>query len=183
MERRIALKNLALILGGAALLPSCLGNNTKNSIKLNHFSVDPDLLNLVNLITDTIIPKTKTLGAVDLNLKDFVFLMLDDCYPADDHRKFFKGAQQFNDAVEKQHGKAFDDCNRTERENFLISIEQASEQQPEELQYFYRFVKENTVFGYRESKYFLTEIKPYKLIPGPYTAYYAVRKLDHVEFN
>ena len=42
---------------------------------------------------------------------------------------------------------------------------------------FYHTVKGLTVFGYTNSKYFMTQQVVYELVPGRYNAYYPVSKL------
>ncbi len=70
MDRRTAIRNLALVIGGAALLPACTKQNPIAHFK--HFDISLDQQNLVTDMAETIIPKTSTPGATDLNLDKFV---------------------------------------------------------------------------------------------------------------
>jgi len=193
MNRRVVIKNLALVLAGSALLPSCIPGK-KPAIALKNISMDADQENLVADIAETIIPKTSTPGAKDLNLHLFVLKMLDDCHTKEDQQAFVKGMAEFNDLTKKIAGKSFADCSVTERENILKSFEKKGpEVKPgpmgkknkiqgfangysKELNTFYGIIKGETVNGYTNSKYFMTKQLVYELVPGRYNAWYPAKK-------
>src|ERR1700693_5168461 len=105
MNRRTVIKNLALVIGGAALLPSCLRHNGGPSIHLKHLNISADQENLIGDVCETIIPKTDTPGAKGLNLHLFVLKMLDDCYKKKDQQAFMAGLVEFTDLVKKRYNK------------------------------------------------------------------------------
>jgi gluconate 2-dehydrogenase subunit 3-like protein len=182
MDRRTALKNLAFVIGSAALLPYCTEHNPVAHFK--SFDVTGDQESLVADIAETIIPKTSTPGAKDLNLDKFIWLMLDDCTKKDDQKAFFKGMGEFNDLTKKTYNKSFADLDKKQKEELLNTFEKKKGAKPDaandnkyskELQGFYGTVKGLTVFGYTESKYFLTKEIVYELIPGRYNARFPVK--------
>src|ERR1700694_4840441 len=124
MNRRTVIKNLALVIGGAALLPSCVKNSGGPSIHLKHLNISADQENLIGDVCETIIPKTNTPGAKDLNLHLFVLKMLDDCYKKADQQAFLVGLGQFNDLVKKKCDRSFSDLDVKQREAFLNYIEE-----------------------------------------------------------
>src|SRR5579863_961320 len=126
MDRRTALKNLALVIGSAALLPRCTSTNPVAHFK--NFDVTNDQQSLVLDMAETIIPKTTTPGATDLGLDKFIWLMLDDCTKKDDQKAFFKGMAEFNDLVKKTYNKDFADCTKEEKLSLLKTFE--SEKKP-----------------------------------------------------
>ncbi len=73
MDRRSALRNLALVIGSAAILPRCTFKSPV--VHHIHFDVTMDQETLVADMAETIIPKTTTPGAKELNLDQFVWLM------------------------------------------------------------------------------------------------------------
>ncbi|MDN3579259.1 gluconate 2-dehydrogenase subunit 3 family protein [Mucilaginibacter flavus] len=174
MHRRTAIRNLALIIGGAALLPACMQEKGKPSIALKNVDLNADQEKLVGDIAETIIPKTSTPGAKDLGLHLFVLKMLDDCYKKDDQQAFITGAGQFTDAVSKKYDKLFADLSAKQREEMLLSIEADKDPKsttfPKELKTFYGIIKGQTVNGYTNSKYFMTRQVVYELVPGRYNA-------------
>jgi hypothetical protein len=174
MHRRTVIKNLALIIGGAALLPACDRKEGKASVSLKNLDISADQEKLVGDIAETIIPKTTTPGARDLNLHLFVFKMLDDCYKKEDQQAFMTGMGQFTDIVKNKYGKAFSDLSQKQHEEILLNIEQDKNERstanPKELKSFYGIIKGQTVNGYVNSKYFMTKQVVYELVPGRYNA-------------
>ena len=105
MDRRTAIRNLAIVIGGAALLPACTKHNPIAHFK--HFDIDLDQQTLITDIAETIIPKTNTPGATDLNLYGFIMKMLDDCSKKEDQQAFLKGMGEFNTVPQKLFKKDF----------------------------------------------------------------------------
>jgi hypothetical protein len=203
MDRRTVIKNLALILGGAALLPACSQDKAKSKVALKNIDITADQEQLIGDVSETVIPKTKTPGAKDLMLHLFVLKMVDDCYRKQEQETFITGIGQFNDAVLKQYGKTFNQLDAKIREAFLLDIEKEAKiysektsaaggkktpagassvisKYPGELQAFYFIVKNQTINGYTNSKYFLTKEVVYELVPGRYNAHFPYKQKQAV---
>jgi len=174
MHRRTVIKNLALIIGGAAILPACHLIGGKASVTLKNIAICADQEKLVGDISETIIPKTNTPGAKELNLHLFVFKMLDDCYKKEDQQAFITGMGQFAGIVKNKYDKSFSDLSRKQREEMLLRIENDKDEKstlnPKDLKTFYGIIKNQTVKGYITSKYFMTKQVVYELVPGRYNA-------------
>ena len=108
MNRRIAIRNMALILGSAAVLPSCLSDKGKPVVQLKHLKIDADQEKLVNNLAETILPKTDTPGEMDLGINLFVFKMIDDCYDKEHQADFIAGLSDFAAEAKKQLDYWFD---------------------------------------------------------------------------
>ena len=175
MDRRTAIQNLALVIGGAVLLPHCTKQNPV--VHFKHFDIALDQQTLITDMAETIIPKTTTPGATDLKLYDFIMKMVDDCSTKEDQATFLKGLGEFNDATKKINSKSFADCNAQERLTILNTFEKKDNKYSKELQQFYGTVKGLTTFGYTESKYFMTKEVVYELVPGRYNAWKPVKNL------
>ena len=182
MDRRSALKNLAIVIGGTVLLPRCTSHNPV--AHFTSFDVSYDQQSLVHDMAETIIPKTSTPGASELELDKFIWLMLDDCTKKDDQKAFYKGMDEFSDLVKKTYNKDFADCTKEEKLSLLKTFEKkpGDKKDPKpaysyskELNGFFSTVKGLTVFGYTESKYFMTKEIVYELVPGRYNAMYPVK--------
>ena len=190
MNRRIAIRNMALILGSVAVLPSCLNDKGKPVIALKFLKLDTGQENIVNNLTETILPKTSTPGAMDLGINLFVFKMIDDCFDKKQQDDFMAGLKEFADAADKKYGKSFNEISVQERTQFISDIETQmkvqntpkqpgkvkDKQEPSKLNMFYQMVKGQTVFGYTTSKYFMTKQVVYELVPGRYNAMFPVKK-------
>jgi hypothetical protein len=202
MNRRSVIKNLALIVGGAVLLPSCVHKDGASYIQLKHINIDADQQSLIADLAETIIPKTNTPGAKDLNLPAFVLKMVDDCYNKKDQQVFLTGLNQFNEMVKSKHSSSFSELDVKQREELLNSFEksikpvkepsksvkpvgdaQKSVEAPKKkpdippLNFFYGAVKQQTIFGYTNSQFFMTKEIVYELIPGRYNAHFPVKNL------
>jgi hypothetical protein len=175
---------MALILGSAAVLPSCLNDKGKPVVQLKHLKIDADQETLVNNLTETILPKTDTPGAGELGINLFVFKMIDDCEDAEHQKDFITGLGDFADAAKKEMGKSFNESTVKERAAFVSGIDKKSRDKgykdSTKLMTFYGMVKQQTVFGYTTSKYFMTKQIVYELVPGRYNAYYPVKKISAV---
>ena len=202
MNRRAVIKNLTFVFGGAVLLPSCLKHDNKTSIQLKHLDLNGDQEQMIADICETIIPKTATPGARDLNLHLFVMMMLDDCYKKSDQKAFIAGMGQFDDMVKTQYSHSFSDLAVKDREAALNTLEKsiktagnpaksikpvgdsqkslpapAKKQDIPPLHLFYSAIKQQTIFGYTNSKYFMTKQVIYELVPGRYNPHFPVSKL------
>src|ERR1700749_4407209 len=125
MDRRTVIKNLALVVGGAVLLPSCLRKDGTSYVQLKHITLDGDQQQLIADVADTIIPKTTTPGAKDLNLPAFVLKMVDDCYKKKDQQTFITGLSQFDDMVKKKYNNSFSDLTAADREAVLTALDKS----------------------------------------------------------
>jgi len=165
INRRTAIRQLALISAGAALLPSCFHEQTGKDISFGHFKVSDDEQQLLEKLTTTLIPTTDTPGAKEVSADRFVWKMLDDCATSDDRSKFLNGLQQFDAAAKARGGKPFAQLEPGGCEALLSAIE-AKKLQDEELNFFYSTTKRLTILAYSSSQYFLTKVQVYELVPG-----------------
>jgi hypothetical protein len=203
MNRRTVIKNLALIIGGATLLPACSQDKAKSKVALKNIDITADQEQLIGDISETVIPKTTTPGAKDLLLHLFVLKMLDDCYNKEDQRVFVTGMGHFADQSQKLYSKTFDQLDAKIREAFLLDIEKEGRAEDEaarksgdkkdaapafplagkyspELKKFYGIVKRQTINGYTNSKYFMTNQVVYELVPGRYNAHFPYKQKQAV---
>lgn len=195
MNRRAVIKNLALVIGSATLLPSCLKNGGTPVVALKHLNINADQENLIGDVCETIIPKTNTPGAKDLNVHLFVLKMLDDCYTKKDQKTIVSGLVEFDSMVQKKYNQSFGNLNEKDRVAVLTGIEESAKKQnkakvpagrntkPQKtvdanpLFAFYWAVKQQTLFGYTTSQYFMTKQIVYELVPGRYNAHFPVKNL------
>ena len=116
-------------------------------------------------LAETLIPKTNTPGAKDLGLQHFIIKMVEDCGDEDQQRIFGQGMVKFNSTFRDEYELDFMKASATERSAFLKQIE---EEKFPELSEFYSLVKNLTIRGYTNSKFYMTEVVPYELVPGRY---------------
>ena len=165
ITRRTAIRRLALISAGAALLPSCLQDESGKAGRYRNFTVDKDQERLLEELTVTLIPSSDTPGAKEIAAHLFVWKMLDDCAPPGDSAKFLRGMHLFDAAARQMGGKSFALLEPGARERLLQAIE--SGKLPDgDLKFFYSTAKRLTILAYSSSQYFLTRVQVYELVPG-----------------
>lgn len=166
MNRRTAIRNVVIISAGAAILPSCQ-HADKISLNLNHLAITGSQEKLLAALSETIIPTTSNfVGAKELKSHEFALIMIDDCASPEDQKKFTDGLVAFEDFCKKKWERAFENCTTEQRNELVTSIEQ-KKNIPETVAGFYGIVKGYTVQSFTSSKVFMTEIRKYKLVPGP----------------
>ncbi|WP_134089363.1 gluconate 2-dehydrogenase subunit 3 family protein [Olivibacter sp. XZL3] len=174
MKRRAAIKSLFIIAGGIAILPSCSGEAGKASIELSNLDITAVQENLLAEVTETILPKTSSPGAKDLNLHLFVLKMVDDCHSKSDQESFVKGLNSLNSFAKEKFSSEFKELSSAQRIQLLQNLE-ANEAETDS-QRFYGITKRRTIQGFLNSKYVMKDLKQYELIPGKYNGYSAVQK-------
>lgn len=175
MDRRSSLKTLIILSAGTALLPSCLQEDKKPSVALTNFKISGRDEEIVSALCESIIPKTSTPGAEGVGAYPFALMMVDDCYSPDDQQKFTKSLKAFDDFSKKTVNKTFVKATPAEREKVLKSIE-AKKDIPENVSFFYGNMKRLTLEAFTQSKYYLTNVQVYELVPGKFYGCVPVKK-------
>jgi Gluconate 2-dehydrogenase subunit 3 len=167
VNRRHAIKQFLFVSAGVALLPSCMQQTSKASVILKNLAIDGSQEKMLAELSETIIPATDTPGAKDISAHLFVLKMMDDCYSKEDQQKFIRGMEAFNTQCKTASGHSFIDCTPEQRNTYLDKIEKDSKSVADQ-HFFYNTVKRLTIQAYTSSKFYLTKINVYKLVPGPY---------------
>lgn len=174
MERRLVIKQVLILAGGMALLPSCLRHKGKSTIALTHIDLDLEEEKLLEEIAETIIPTTNTPGAKSLKLHLFALKMLDDCYEKTAQDKFIQGLQQFKELLLEKYDTSFEKLSPAERESALLPLED-QQSRPDPATTFYRIFKEQLINGYLNSQYVMQKLVIYEMIPGRCNGYFPVK--------
>ncbi len=177
MQRRSAIRNLAVITGGFMFLPSCKSTPGKASVSLKNIKIDADQEKLLAEIASTIIPATETPGAKEVGAHLFVLKMLDDMYEKEIQQNFITGLNYLDADTKKQFDQTFANCSLDQKQKVLLGIE-SKKGYSKEVFDFYDIMKQRTIEGYLNSKYVMTNIIKYELIPShKYDGYYPVKNL------
>jgi hypothetical protein len=167
INRRHAIKQFLFVSAGIALIPSCMQDKSKASVILKNLVIDNRQEKLLAELSETIIPVTDTPGAKDISAHLFVLKMIDDCYGKEDQQKFMKGMEAFNTQCKIQFGDYFAICTPEQRTTFLQQAETGKDKGAD-LNFFYNTTKRLTIQAYTSSKFYLTKINVYKMVPGRY---------------
>lgn len=173
MKRRHAIKSLMIIAGGIAIMPSCSTDPGKASIALKSIDITAGQEALLAEIAETIIPKNDMPGAKDLNLHLFTLKMVDDCHNEEDQKAFVSGLKSINNIAKEKHGNAFTKCDTRQRIALLTSAAK-DEEGYKEIAPFLKITKRRVIQGFMNSKYVMTDLKKYELVPGRYNGYFPV---------
>ena len=172
MNRRTLLKNAIILGGGIVFMPACGGKEEKKTSAWKHLTLSAADESLVSEMVETLIPATDTPGAKALEIDRFVLMMVDDCYPNDQQAGFIKGLQQSRSVAEKLFHRPFEKCTTEEK----IKILQALPTHTTETDQFYKLLRGLTSEGYLKSKYVMTKLVPYELVPGRYNGYVLLKQ-------
>ena len=189
MNRRIALRHLALISGGLALIPSCEFSKEDILAAYNKLRISASQKQLLGAISDTIIPAGEIKGALDLEVPDFILVMVNDCFEENNQERFSAGLAAFPDFVKKETGKSFAALSSREKEELILhGTKLQGDDTPEgkknaDLSYFLNTTKRFTIQGYMASEYIQTEVIPYSLIPGEYNGAVLISDLQKPRIN
>ncbi len=161
INRKAFLRSSIILAGGLAFLPylsSCSDPVEEASAELAE-------------LAEALIPKTNTPGAKDLGLQHFVIKMVEDCGDEEQQKVFGQGMVKFKSTYRDEFEVDFLDAKPTDRRAFLKQIE---EEKYPELSEFYSLVKNLTIRGYTNSKFYMTEVVPYELVPGRYNPFFKI---------
>lgn len=175
INRRIAIKNLLFIAAGTTLLPSCLGGQNKSTLVLKNISINGDQEQTLAEFAEMIIPATDTPGAKDVGAHLFAIKLIDECSTKDEQRAFEKGLRAFEQFSKDKVERPFHRCTQNERVAILTAIEN-KDNVPNDVINFYSTMKELTIDSYITSKYYLTKVRVYELIPARFKGCVPVEK-------
>lgn len=174
MDRRSALRNMALLGGGMFLAPSCTFSEERVSIALNNLNISGKQERQLAEMVEIIIPATEdSPGAKDLKIHHFVLVMVDDCRSRQDQKDFVTGLDQVDQLARNQHGADFAECSASQRESMVTEIHEGNGEGKSKLEGDYQqarpclsMTRQYTILGFLNSEYVMTEELPYQLVPG-----------------
>lgn len=169
INRRAALKQFLLIGAGAAIVPGCLPGNDKALQALNNISITRQQEQTIEALAGIILPATKTPGAKEIQAPAFVLTMVDDCYKKEDQALFIKGLEAFEAFAKEKTGKAFIEADAAAQNNIISALQaKQGDAATDSLLYFYTKTRALTIQAYTSSKFYMTNIKGYKMLPGTF---------------
>ena len=115
MQRRHAIKKMALLSGSLLTLPWWMGCADGDGPATHPSSFSKREQELLASLTDTIIPAGNAIGALEMEVDLFLQKLFDDCYekPVQDNIK--QQLKALDVAAKAAKGKAFDKCSQQEK--------------------------------------------------------------------
>ena len=165
MQRRTALKTVALSIGSVITLPTWANAWSTNTLQNQHIHLSFSKETLLAEIVETIIPKTDTPGAKDLGINKFVMKMVADCYDKKAQEVFAKGFVSVDNIANKDYSKSYEQCDGKQKLSVLNAMLNSSNDDDKD---FARLVKNITIQGYLNSEYVMTNLRKFEFVPGHY---------------
>lgn len=164
MQRRSAVKSLALAVGGLVSLPAWASGWTPQSLgQVATLSGNEEAL--LGEIVETIIPETTTPGAKSLNVHKFAMRMIHDCYDASAQAILQQGLVLTDQTAQQTYTKSFIDCDAIQRRDVLTRMSVLADPAAKS---FVDMIKNLTIQGYMNSEYVLVNVRNYNMAPGFY---------------
>lgn len=186
MNRREAIRRVALLMGGAVSAPAMLGLLSGCSAEPGADAAaewKPKFLTqaqgaLVAEVAEIMIPRTDTPGARDVGIAAFIDTMLKDAYPKDDQARFVAGLADFEAQALREHGHAFLELEPGQRAALVKKVHDPAVETErrstlpvnERHRPFILTMKELTMLGYFTSEPGATQVLQYRPVPGAYHA-------------
>ena len=164
MQRRSALKNVAVALGGLVSLPAWASGWTAESLgPVTTLPLDQE--SLLAEVVETFIPATDTPGAKAVNVHKYAMRMIRDCYGEPAQQTLEQGLTLTDATAQQLYGNAFANGDATQR----IAVLTALSTSPDPVgKAFVDMMKQLTIRGYTSSEYYLVNVKKYVMAPGFY---------------
>lgn len=185
MDRREAIKKTFLLTGYAltassihAVLSGCEPERRMNWSP-TYFSAEQ--ADLVTHLAETILPRTKTPGAIDTGVPAFIEIMVKDSLLPEDQQLFAEGLADVDARAQAAHGKLFAQCKAAQQTKLVQKLDEeaaaeglAYKERNKDLvekepffQFFLNF-KSLALLGYFTSEFVGTKVLNYDPVPGVY---------------
>ncbi|MCU0373805.1 MAG: gluconate 2-dehydrogenase subunit 3 family protein [Chitinophagaceae bacterium] len=174
MNRRKAVQNVALLLGGTIVGGNLfMAGGCKQPTPQVADLFSPEKTGWLAELAETILPATKTPGAKEAGVGDFIPVMVKDCYSPEHQQVFLKGMETIEKLSKEKYGDTFTKIKPEQRTELLTALdkEQKEFQKTKEKDappHYFRMMKELTLLGYFTSEVGATKALRYEPVPGRY---------------
>src|SRR6187397_2845137 len=122
MNRRKAIKNLAIVSGGLITLPQWMVSCGVSDATIHQSSFSIVQQEILASITDTIIPAGNSIGALSVGVDKFLQKLIDDCYEKEAQDNVKTQLRSLDGSANTTHKKSFADCTQAQREGLLLKL-------------------------------------------------------------
>jgi hypothetical protein len=182
LTRREALKRVAWLMGGtvsaSAILAIQKGYSATTPVGRKPSVLTPPQLGIVATVSEIMIPRTDTPGAIDVGVPGFIDLMLADVYTQNAREHYLAGLADFDAAALAEHGKEFLALEPGDRvahvrkfhDPAVIEDQRSARRQEDSQRPFILMTKELTLLGFFTSEAGAKQVLQYIAVPGSYHA-------------
>ena len=183
MDRREALRNTALMLGyavSASTVVAVMQGCTSDSVVDDSDGWKPEFLTadevrLVKSISETILPKTDTPGAVEAGVHKYIDVMVAQNRNTTEQMAFRTGLSEFDKDFKSTGSKSFARASSEEQHAYLVRLDEETRKAMNdenrdrgERRLFYAQIKELVFVGYFTSELIGENYLNYDPVPGVY---------------
>lgn len=168
MKRRSLLKGMgaiALYSSFPGVLAQFASSCKSKSIPAGAEFFSVDEFQLLQQVTDILLPKTATPGALETGVPHFVDLVVKNCMTPDDQKLIQNGLQQLNG----RQGAEFSSLSDKEKKSIVSQLDAAAYKNEADKAWF-MIVKKLSLIGYFTSEQGMTKALNYVKVPGNYEA-------------
>lgn len=176
MNRRKAIRNLAIVSGGIITLPQWMVSCGVSDTTVHHSSFSIKEQKILAIIADTIIPAGTGIGALSVGVDKFLQKLIDDCYEKEVQVNVKEQLKGLEESAKIKHRRSYEDCSQAQREEILLKL--STSKNKAELDFF-NLMKSETIRGFSTSQKVMTEYLGYKIAPGHYYGCVDAKTPDH----
>jgi hypothetical protein len=179
IDRRELIQRTAMLLGGAlsssavlGVMDGCIASAAPAPKQAKFFNASE--AKTVSAISEHIIPRTDTPGAIDVGVPAFIDRMMADYYQDKERNVVRAGLSRIDQDAKAAHGKIFVALTADQQVELLKRYDrEASEQAhaggpPSAERHVFGTLKELTTLGFFTSEVGASKILKYAAVPGPY---------------
>jgi len=167
MKRRDAVKGIILFSLGTGILYSCADKyKAIKDLNLNHFEPKDSELDLIEQLSNMIVPFQSIPELANHTALPLMFIMLDDVYKPEERVFFTDAYQSFDEIVEASEQKNFSQMNQDEQNSFLSRLNVHEEGIDQRLIGFYDIIKNESLRYLKTSEYYQRKVNYYEMAPG-----------------
>jgi hypothetical protein len=184
MDRRELLRMVALATGGAVIGAEFFFSGCKNpDTGKTEGSFSEDDIKFLDEVAETIIPKTTTAGAKEVEAGKFMTVIVNDCYNANEQKLFHEGMKKLDEACNKSLGHNFMKADAGQRKELLIALDKEAKEymkakKPDDPAHYFTMIKQLSLVSYFTSKQGMEQNFNYQRVPGKYEGAVPYKKGD-----
>lgn len=174
----VSASSVAVVMSGCKADPSVVTNGLENWIPV---SMTKDQGQLIAHLSETILPKTDTPGAIEAGVHSYIDNALNKLASVEEKAGFKMWIEDFTKRCSAANGKSFVESDQKQRATFLTDYEKEAQAaaEKEELPLSAWFmVKEQILLGYFTSELGMTKALVHLPIPGEYKPCISVDEVD-----
>jgi hypothetical protein len=165
MTRRNTLKALAATSIGVAALGYWAKDLDYIPDLMSQSFFKPSEQDLITSIADTIIPKGKIYGALELGVPVYLLSYFEKCEKPEVQENIKLQLNNLNQTAKQKFNQKFINCPQEQREELLLAFANSDAEPRQE---FFNLMKSQTIWGFRSTKEVMTRHYDYQVAPGHY---------------